>query len=130
MKYLSDYTEKATTKLFNKHHAFFAFSDKQFEEGAKKEFKPYVHLFGGLIAPKATADQLCKDLKNITKEGIKQDIKENGIENIIKRELSNHEAYYTGEIEQTVDGLAGYSITNEKIMEVFTRQKQTTNHFA
>jgi hypothetical protein len=132
MKYLSDYTEQATSKLLEDNGAFFAFSDKQFEEQKEKNKtkKDYTHIFGGLIVPKENAKIVATELPNITNQGIKKDIEENGITNIIKRELSNHEAYYTGDIEDTADTLKQYGITPEQILEVFhaNRQIRTTGN--
>ena len=48
MKYLSHYTEEATTKLLTKYNGFFAFGQKQFDE-AKKEGVKYVDRGAGLI---------------------------------------------------------------------------------
>ena len=50
---------------------------------------------------------------------VKQDIEENGIEKIIKRELGNYECYYTGEIEDAVEALEDYGITHEQVSNVF-----------
>ena len=127
MKYLQDYTEQATTELLNKTGSFFAFSDDQFEKAKNKNLKKedYTHLFGGLITPKTNSKEVLNGLKQITKAGISLDIKENGIINIIKRELNNHEAYYSGNIESTVAVLEIYNLTPEQIYKVF-KNKNTT----
>jgi hypothetical protein len=39
MKYLTDYTQEAQTKLFEEKGVFFAFSNKQFEEQRKEGIK-------------------------------------------------------------------------------------------
>ena len=126
MKYLSDYTEKATSDLLEKTGSFFAFSDKQFEEG-KKEGVKYISLDMGLIAPEDKAGEVLKGLSNIYELGIKEDLKENTKEGVIKRELVNHEAYYTGDITDTVDSLEGYKITSEEVLEVYNKEK--ANHY-
>lgn len=118
MKYLNDYTQEETTKAFEKAGAFFAFSDKQFEE-KKKEGIKYMSCGAGLICPELTAKQLMKDLDDVEKNGIKQDLEENGPEKIIARELRNHEAFYTGDISSTMDALDGYGFSKEKIVEVY-----------
>ena len=114
MKYLSEYTEEPTANALNKHGGFFAFSNKQFDE-AKKDGIKYVSLGSGLIAPKKNAKQLLIDIDKAYTEGIKQDIKENGIKAIIWRELANHEAQITGDISSTVFALSEYPITREDI---------------
>ena len=118
MKHLSDYVEENQTKAFRKADAFFAFSDAQFEEGTKEGIK-YISLGGGLIANREKAEQLIKELDQIHKNGITQDIKENGKKNIIIRELANHEAYYTGDIESIKDALQDYDIKDAEILAVY-----------
>jgi len=117
MKYLTDYIEEKQTKAFRKCGAFFAFSDKQFKEQEVKGVK-YTSLGAGLICPVDTGIELIKTLDNIVKNGIKQDLKENGKRNIIERELENHEFSYTHELEQTIEALTDYPITEKEIEEV------------
>ena len=120
MKYLSRYIEDAQTKLFNDTGTFFAFSDKQFNEGIKEGVK-YTFMGAGMICPVENVKTLIAGLDAIHEAGIKADIAENGIEAIIARELSNHEAYYTYDISDTVDSLEGYNVTNEQIQDVFNK---------
>ena len=128
MRYLSQYTEEATTKALRKAGAFFAFSDKQFEEQAGgRDMKDYCNMGMGLICPKDTAKELAKDLDETIQAGIKQDIEENGPEAIIRRELYNHEAFYTGDIESTAEKLAGYNIERSKILEIFNEERNDKN---
>tara|TARA_Y100000310_G_scaffold33567_1_gene31727 strand:+ start:1513 stop:1896 length:384 start_codon:yes stop_codon:yes gene_type:complete len=123
MKYLSDYIEKAQSQAINKADGFFAFGDEQFNE-AKKDKLKYTHLGAGLICNKEKAKILIKELDEIVKAGIAQDVKENGIINIIKRELSNHEAGYTGDITDTAEALKDYPIKKEKILEIFKSENK------
>ena len=120
MKYLQDYMSARQTVALDKAGAFFAFSQKQFEE-SKKPDVVYVNGHAGMICPKDTINTLLKELDDIYKESIKQDIEENGAKAIIIRELNNHEAYYTGDIESTVDTLTDYPypITIENIQKIF-----------
>ena len=53
-------------------------------------------------------DSIIDDMDNVLKTGIAQDIKENGKEAIIRRELANHEASYTGDITSTAGGTCIY----------------------
>ena len=55
------------------------------------------------------------------KESIKQDIKENGKKKIILRELQNHEAFYVGNIEDTIHKLEDYPITEDEISHIFSK---------
>jgi hypothetical protein len=126
MKYLNDYTEEAISNLLNENGAFFAFSDKQFEE-QKKEGIKYVSMFAGLLCPKPNAEKVEKGLLNITKQGIALDIAENGKEAIIARELNNHEAYYTGDIDSTIQCLSGYDFTEDEIKTVYIKEREKQN---
>ena len=115
MKYLSDYIEEATTALLNQHGAFFAFDDKQFKE-AQKEGVGYVSMGIGLICPRANAKAFNKGYADIVAAGIAQDITENSLDNIIRRELANHECYYTGDIQPAYDALSAYpDVTEAKV---------------
>ncbi|HBB9944267.1 hypothetical protein JHS95_23485 [Vibrio parahaemolyticus] len=119
MKYLSDYTQQPQTALFDELGAFFAFSNKQFDE-AKKEGIEYVSLGMGMIVPKNNAKKLVERLEEIQKEGIKQDIAENGKEAIIRRELFNHECFYTGDICDCVEKLDEYGYSYDDIYQVYS----------
>lgn len=118
MKYLQDYMNEKQTIALEKAGAFFAFSQKQFDE-QKKPNTVYVNGPAGMIVPKDTVHVLLDELDTIYKESIAQDIAENGLRDIIIRELNNHEAYYTGDIESTVEALADYPVTVDDIQKVY-----------
>lgn len=118
MKYLSNYIEEAQTKVFSDNGAFFAFSNEQFNK-AKVEGVKYTSVGSGLICPSENVKALLDLLDSIHEQGIKTDIAENGIKAIIHRELANHEAQITYDIEDTVSALEGYDITEEQIQSEF-----------
>ncbi len=118
MKYLSDYIEDKQTALFEKTGAFFAFGNDQLKEKAQPDTK-YVSMGVGLICPKANAKELDEGLNLIHQQGIAEDIKENGIKAIIHRELGNHEAQITYDIDDTLMALGGYGITEEQVQAEF-----------
>ena len=126
MKYLSQYMEGRQTIALRKAGAFFAFSQEQLQEGKKKtnakEGTKFRNLNGGLICPVNTSNALVEELKTIYKECIQEDIKDNGLTAIVLRELNNHEAYYTGDIESTVDALKDYPVTTPNILSVFNNK--------
>ena len=121
MKYLSEYLEEGQTAAFKKAGAFFAFSDKQFKEQYTEGIK-YVSLGRGMICPEDTATTMLAELDTVIKTGLAQDVSDNGIDAIIVRELANHEAYYTGDIENTVDALESYNIPDGLIAEIYHRE--------
>ncbi|WP_418181308.1 hypothetical protein ACNSOL_12435 (plasmid) [Aliarcobacter lanthieri] len=118
MKTLNDYTSEAISAVMEKYGAFFAFSKKQFEEKQVEGVK-YVIDGSGMAAPKENYKTLVKEMNEIYSEGVKQDIAENGLNAIIKRELANYECYYTGDIEDAVEALEDYGITHEQVLKVF-----------
>lgn len=124
MKYLTDYTEKEQTKLFKKYNVFFAFSAEQFNEQAKEGLK-YISRGAGMYQgykDKKELKEFDKEYNKIIENAIKQDLKENGKEKIIERELNNHECYYTGEIDQNViDSLSDYNISKKEIIDQFNK---------
>lgn len=126
MKYLQDYIQDKQTELFNLTGTFFAFSMEQFNEGKKLNVE-YVSMGGGMVCNKHYAQTLTDGLEKIHKEGIAQDIKENGKEAIILRELGNHEAWYTGDIESTSDALEGYDFTDKEIQIMFRNRNAKLN---
>ena len=124
MKYLSDYMEQAQSDLFKKKKVFFAFSNEQFKEGMEKhelsKETQITRLGQGMYCPTTFAGQVVVELDKIYRDSIQQDIAENGIERIIKRELSNHECYYTGHTADCVEKLKDYpNITEEQIKKIF-----------
>lgn len=114
MKYLSDYMENKQTAAFNQFGAFFAFSDSQFNEKAIKCFK-YASLGSGLIAPVGNAKPLYEALETIHTEAMAQDVSENGIKAIIRRELANHECQITCDYSDALDKLEPYGITESQV---------------
>ncbi len=122
MKYLTDYTEAKQTALFTKLGVFFAFSPKQFEEGKNPAVKKYIATGGGMCVPKEHYQELAETLPKIHAAAIAEDLADNGKEGVIKRELDNHEAYYTWEIDATLDALEGYPITKEEVQAVFNKE--------
>jgi hypothetical protein len=124
MKYLSNYIEEAQTKVMREYGAFWAFSDEQFKEQKAEDLKAeeYTHLFAGLMCPKDNAKSLLDGLDEVVQKGIQQDIEENGKDNIIKRELANHEAYYSRSIESTEEALKGYNFTREDILKIYKEE--------
>ena len=119
MKYLSDYMEKPQTELFKKTGTIFAFSDKQFEEQEVKG-KKYSALGSGMYTQKGNEKEVVETLEKIYNKAVNQDLKDNGKDQVILRELLNHEAFYTGEIEQTIEALEGYKeISEDDISQIF-----------
>ena len=122
MKYLQDIIQERQSACFKKHGAFFAFSDKQFNEAKDPNIPLDQYCNGpfGMIMPKDNAKAFGKEINQIIADGMKEDIELHGVNAVIVRELNNHEAYYTGDISSTVEALYGYpGIDRELIANVF-----------
>lgn len=114
--------EHQMSELFKKHNVFFAFSDKQYEEGAAlnplEEGDKYVLLGSGMVMPESKVKQFNNDFEAITKAhsqamNATPEIRRE----FIAYELANHEAYYTHEIE---DALEAIRATIEDVTEYET----------
>ena len=130
MKSLTEYIQDKQTALFKEMGVFFAFSNEQFAKSKTpiKKGSKYVSFGSGGYLPSYNLDEFIEKHEKIVTSGIAQDIKENGIEGIIKRELANYECFYTGDIEDCVDALKRYDITAEQILEVYKIAKQEVNY--
>lgn len=118
--------EDRLSQLLKDHRVFFAFSDKQFEEGKTelKEGEKYVSLGLGGYCPDAEAKPFHEACDRNWKK-YRGAIEEHGLrKELIEYELANHEAYYTGDIETTMMAL-GEGYEEEEIWEVYykTRSK-------
>lgn len=122
MKYLNDYIEDAITEAMDKAGAFYCFGQKQFNKQKQKGVK-YVSLGAGLVSPKETYEELLESMGNIIDEGRKQDLKENKRRGVVMRELNNREAFYTGDINETVEALEPYNIKRAYVLEVYNTEK-------
>lgn len=124
MKSLSNYTDKAYGKLFEKYGVFFAFSNEQYNKKALKcvVYKPF---FGGGFIPKVNFEAYSKEMFEVTQQCIAQDIEENGKYKIIRRELFNYECFYTGEIDDAVDALEEYGFSYDDVLEVYRKVSET-----
>lgn len=126
MKYLQDYVNEKQTQALDKAGAIFAFSMEQFNE-SKKEGVKYVNAGMGMLCPKDTIDELIADLNRIHEEGMQEDIRENGLEKIILRELNNHEAYYTRDLHDTFEAVKDYGVTMKDVAHLFNNKNYKLN---
>ena len=101
-------------EILNRHGAFFAFSQRQFEEQQVKGVK-YTNCGGGMACPEGAVDQLSVEIEAAIDAYRAADLAENGKTEIIWRELANHEAQLTHDIQDTVAALQGYGITREEV---------------
>ena len=115
--------EEKRTVMFKEVGLFFAFSDEQFAQNktALAEGDKYVSIGAGGYLPKSKVDEFIKCSKAI-KKWEKDEIKKHKlVREQIAYELANHEAYYTGELEDTYDALGGV-YTMEQIRDVYLEE--------
>lgn len=117
--------QEKVNSLLNEVQVFWAFSTEQFKEGHDKltlqKGDKLVSIGAGGFMPKSKVDAFIDGMKAINK-WFKSAVKDNKVrrENIIY-ELGNHEAWYTGELEDTLNAL-GSDYTLEEVREVYNKE--------
>ena len=121
MKYLQDYINEAQTKLFDKYGVFFAFGEEQWDDQVNPELTKadYFHITAGMYCPKENTNDFLTDHAKVVAQGRHNDIAENGLNAIVRRELNNYECYYTGDIEDAVEALKGYPVNKEDVLKIY-----------
>lgn len=121
--------ETKVSELIKKCLMFFAFSNEQFAENKTplQEGEKYVHIGAGAYMPKGQVDNYLNGIDEI-KSWYKKEVnasKQIRIDSIVY-ELHNHEAFYTGTIDDTLDAL-GSDYTAKEVWKVFRLEqaKQT-----
>lgn len=114
--------ESAQSKLFNDVRLFWAFGNKQFEEGLKKinlqESEKVIHIGMGGYLPKNNLDAFLNGMKKLNEE-YETAIKAHKLRpKLIAYELANHECYYTGDIQPALDAL-GSEYTIEEVLPIY-----------
>jgi len=112
--------------LMDQCKVFWAFSNSQFDEGKKKiglqEGERLVDMGVGGFMPVKYKDTFIQGMKDIDvafKEAMKD---EKARKAHILYELNNHEAYYTRNIDSTLDAL-GEDFTREEVVAVYKQPK-------
>lgn len=118
--------ENRQSILFKKVGLFWAFSNEQFAKNKTplKEGEKYVSIGAGGYMPKSGLPIFVAGMKEIN-HWFKEATKEEKIRKaLIRYELNNHEATYTGEIEPTLDAL-GEGFTPEEVQAELNHLYQT-----
>lgn len=121
--------QKKVDALLTECKVFFAFSNQQFEENKTPlaEGEKYISMGAGGYLPKSQAENLNKGFKEIEK-WYKEAIKNNKARRaLIAYELNNHEAYYTGDISDTLSAL-GEDFTAAEVMEVYNVERKKVDY--
>ena len=120
--------QQSIDALMTKCRVFWAFSEKQLEEGKEKtslqDGDKLVSIGAGGFMPKSEVDTFLQGMDEI-QATFKQAMKDKKARrDHIAYELNNHEAYYTRNISSTLDAL-GEDFTREEVMEVFDGRLKT-----
>lgn len=125
-KDLNGIAQQQTNQLITDCKVFFAFSKDQFEKNKTelKEGEKYVSIGMGGYMPKSYVEQFREGNKRIAKEktDAMRSAKAEQKESIILYELDNHEAFYTYELEDTINALHGV-FSYEEVKAVFDKNK-------
>lgn len=118
--------EDKQSELFKECGVFFAFSNEQFSEGKTtlEEGDKYVSMGMGGYLPKSKVAAFNAGWKELAKWYKKEvaDNKKLRREEIVY-ELGNHEAWYTGDIEDTMCAL-GPDYTRKEVWKIFNSEKE------
>lgn len=110
--------EKEQTDLFERHGAFFAFTNKTVAEKSKKGVE-YYSLGMGLICPKENCQMLYKEMNELEDKKIAWELNHNTKKEIIWYNLANHECQITWDTTNVVENLEDYGITKEEVNSEF-----------
>jgi hypothetical protein len=116
---------KKVDELIKEVGMFFAFSTQQFEANKTplKEGDKYISVGAGGYMPKSQYKNWLDGCDRVD-EWYSQAIKQNKARRTnIAYELANHEAYYTGAIDQTLEAL-GPGYTAEEVLSVFHKERR------
>jgi hypothetical protein len=129
MKTLQQIKQEQETKvsqLFKEVRLFWAFSNEQFAENKTplKEGEKYVSIGHGGYLPKTEVDNFTNGMAAINK-WYKEETSTNKKmrRTLIAYELANHEAYYTGDITDTMQTL-GKGYTKKEVWKVWHEENK------
>lgn len=107
-------TDNQLSEIFKKYDAFYAFSNKQFDEQKKAGVK-YAGCGSGLICPVEHVDTLYDAISKAINGKIEWELANNTKKEIIWYELANHECQISGEYIDVIELLSDYGITADEI---------------
>jgi hypothetical protein len=131
--YLSDYLEAGNKAIYKKYGVFFAFGTEQLNEGLKINLDKGITIEGdkttkfplGMFAPTKHKESVLKELDSNFDKAVKEDIKANGKEKIIVRELYNYECFYTGDIHDALSKVSVYGYTLQDVEKAYIKEYPT-----
>ncbi len=123
-KHITDVTDKLLSKVFRDNDVFFAYSDKQYNEG-KKEGVEYVYNKSmNMFYNIEKKDTIYQELDKAIEEAQRIDKELHTKEQIILRELINYECFYICDFTDVVEPLEAYGYTVKDIQPIFIKYLQ------
>lgn len=122
--------EARYSKAIKNNGVFFAFSNQQFDEGKTPlpEGDKYCSMGMGGYLPKSKVKSWLVETNDI-EVWFKAKMKDRKLrEDHIAYELSNHEAFYTGDIETTLDAL-GSDYTKEEVQIIYRKNLKKQENY-
>lgn len=115
------------SKCFDKHGVFFAYSGTQFRDGRIKvgadDGEEMVSLGAGMWCRPRNVEAFLVEFDEIIEQSKRDMLEKVGVDALIVYELSNHECYYTYNIDSACDALECYDITDrELVKKIFYRE--------
>lgn len=106
--------------LMHRCGVFWAFSNKQFDEGKTplEEGDSYVSIGAGGYLPKSKLQEF-KDGMDTMSDWTKEAAQQLDAEEVILHELSNYECFYTGDIEPAMEVLEGMGYSRNQVTKVY-----------
>lgn len=117
-------TEEKRSEILTNNGVFFAFNTEQFNEGKAKltlqDSDKIVSIGLGGYMPKANVDKFLKETEDLNAEFRKYIVDNDLKDSEILHHLSNHECFYTGDLQDAIDAADGiYSY--EEVNKVYRK---------
>lgn len=119
--------EEKQTVIFEKYNVFFAFSNEQLRKGVEKcnlqEGEKIISMGLGGYLPKKHLDDFLNEMEALNKWFKEQGKNKAMRRKLIAYELSNHEAFYTRDIDDTLNAL-GDGYTYDEVYQVYLKEQK------
>jgi len=127
MKYtqLKKLNEEKYSEVLKNNKSFFAFSDRQLDEGLKENGLTLEEVTGlsmGQVIPRANIEKYKQDVKDIDL-WYNEELKKINPDEVIEYELCNYESYYTGSLIDAMKVLEAHGYTRDQVLKVYNKNQ-------
>lgn len=122
---LKEARQAKISALITKVGMFFAYSPEQFEANKTPlhECDKYIRLGGGAFIPDSNIEEWKEEADKINKWFREYIVTNDMKRDYISYELSNHECYYTGDIDSAISAIE-IECTREEVLKVYYEEMQ------